>query len=154
MIGGLNIMKRGSIYIIPDEEQILDDLFYKEVEKSHLSAIKDFVSRYKLGYSFKDDEYHEAPCILASDGHMIIKIDNLFSNVIFYIPEFVTDRQNIWTHNNVNLLMGYKSISGYKVKKDNDKYITNEIEDLNNIIKAINHGNILYNKRGRDRHVR
>ena len=147
-------MKRGSIYIIPDEKKILDDCFYRDVFKGHLLAIKEFSDFYRLNYDFANDDSFEAPCILASDGHLVIEIDNDFSSIIFYIPEVVDDRQNIWVCNKRDSFINYKFIGGYKVKRTNDGFRTKEIKGLNNIIKEINYGNVFYNRKESDRHVR
>lgn len=147
-------MKRGSVYIIPDENQILDDCFYKEIEKSHLSAIKEFSDYYHLGYKFGDDEYHEAPCILALDGHLVVKIENSCSNALIYIPEVVTDRQNIWLHNERENLLKFSIIGGFKLNKADGIDNLEGIMGLDNIIKEADRRNIIYNKRKDEEDVR
>ena len=147
-------MNSGSVYIIPDENQILEDCFYRNIVNNHLETITEFSEKYKLGYKFGVGDYHGAPCILASVGHMIVKIENVCSNVLIYIPEYVTDRQNIWFHNNINLFMKYQTIAGYRVSEKDESYKVEEIMGLSNITKAIDYGNLLYNKKVSDKYVR
>lgn len=147
-------MKRGCVYIIPDENQILDDCFYREIEKSHLSAIKEFSYYYNLEYEFGKDEYHEAPCMLALDGHLVVKIENTCSNVILYIPEVVTDRQNIWLHNQRENFLNYSTIAGFKLNKEDGIYNAKEMLGLDNIIREADRRNIIYGKRKEEENAR
>lgn len=147
-------MKRGSIYIVLNENKILGGCFHRDVEKGHLDGIKDFVEYYKLDYNFSNDDSFEAPCILASDGHLVIETDNDFSSVIFYIPSEITDGQNIWFYDNEYLFVDYQYIGGYRVECLDNGYKTEEIRGLGNIVKEINHGNLIYNRKESGRYVR
>lgn len=86
---------RGTLWIIPDEKQIIQPLFKRRVGEgiSHTNEMKVFVDTYNIDLNFKESDYHEAPCMIAGSGHLVIKSDDDVSQLIFYIPELVTDRQ-------------------------------------------------------------
>lgn len=44
--------KRGKLYIIPDENQIIEEEFSRYVSKEHLEGLIEFSDKYKLGYDF------------------------------------------------------------------------------------------------------
>lgn len=41
---------------------------------------------------FQESDYHEAPCMLAEMGHLIIKSTDIASQLIFYLPKEITTR--------------------------------------------------------------
>lgn len=56
--------RRGKVWIIPDEGQIIQPLFERDVAlgENHTKKIQEFSDMYKLGFQFKPDDYQEAPC--------------------------------------------------------------------------------------------
>lgn len=43
-------MNYGKLYIIPNENKILGDVFYRQIVNGHLPAIQEFSDYYHLGY--------------------------------------------------------------------------------------------------------
>lgn len=84
-------MMRGNLYIISDESQILQEVFYREVQKNHLKAIQEFFEQFKLGYHFQVDEYQMAPYMVALDGHLLVTIEGYVSFAVCYLLERVID---------------------------------------------------------------
>ncbi len=109
------MIHRGKLFIIPDEEQILQGLFEYSVEqgKSHTKGIQVFSDMYQLGYQFSEEDYQEAPCLIASMGHMVMKTDDDTSLAIFYLPERITERQNNWIYENQPMLNTYVHVNAY-----------------------------------------
>lgn len=143
-------MTRGDIYIIPDENQILKDLFYRQIDKEHLMAIQEFSDQFRLGYKFKKGDYQMAPCIVAGDGHLVVKTVEDMS-VLFYIPYKVTDRQSMWFYNNLEHFSKYQMIGGFRISSLSKDDEVENLNSLNDIIHAIDIGNILYNKELEDK---
>ena len=85
--------KRGSVIIISSDDNV--EIFQKEIPigKEHIDAIREYDQKYNLGYNFKDDDYHFAPCTLSIDGHLIIKTEYFMKQLLVYLPEVVSDRQ-------------------------------------------------------------
>ena len=67
-------------------------------------------------------------------------------NLIFYLPEYITDNQNMWFFENMDLLKKYSMIGGYQIKKAGDSYEMEEISGLSEVMKKLNYGNILYHR--------
>ncbi len=140
-------MEYGKLYVIPDENQILEEEFYKDIRTNHLDGFQEFSDQYQLGYQFKKEEYQDAPCYLALDGHLILKTVDDSGLVIIYIPEVVTDRQYMWFYNHQNLLAKYSMIGAYAVHLNENGYDTDEIEGMDRIMQIFNRKNMLYQEK-------
>lgn len=137
-------MQRGRLFIVPDEEQILQGLFEYSVEqgKSHTRGIQMFSDMYQLGFQFSEEDYQDAPCAIASIGHMVIKTDEDTSLAIFYLPERITDRQNNWIQMNESLFRTYVQVNAYSKREDKWKSLHGMYEikiEMNQ--KNLNKGN-------------
>lgn len=139
-------MRYGQLFIIPNENQILGGVFQREVKSNHLVEIQHFVDYYHLGYQFQGNEYHDAPCRLARDGHLVIKTVEDSGNFICYIPEVVTDDQSMWFYQNRELMKKYFMCGAYCVKGDKENYQMEEVEGFDNIMELIQKRNILYQR--------
>jgi len=145
---------RGKIYIIPDENQIIEEEFMREIVKNHLDGIREFSEKYQLGYNFTDDSYQEAPCILASLGHMVVKTSDDASLVVCYIPRVVTDRQNMWIHNHESLLQQNKFVGSFLIKEKANYKELDSINGLDQLIRVCDKRNLFYEKKEVDENAR
>lgn len=144
-------MDYGKLIIIPDENQVLGGVFETNIRSSHLTGIQEFCDKYKLGYKFRNEEYQDAPCRLALDGHLILKTVEQGSGgvMICYIPPLVTDNQAMWISSQNFSFDKYSYVGAYAIDEEqfDDKQISyKEVEGMDNIIKVINQKNMLYNK--------
>lgn len=140
-------MEYGDLYIIPNDELMVQKCFYKKVVSSHLVGIKEFVEQNQLEYEFKEDDSQEAPCILASDGHLVIKTIDSVGFLVCYLPEYVTDNQIMWVYENSNLFKKYSRFGCFQIKKLDNSYETEKIHGVDDIIQQINRNNILYHRK-------
>ena len=94
----IKVNNRGKVIIIPNEEQILQETFIRDVKlgESHTKYLQEFSDIYSLGYSFKLDDYQTAPCQIAEEGHSILKSEDSVSLMVLYIPLIVSNRQYNW----------------------------------------------------------
>ena len=113
-------LKRGELWIIPDEKQILDEEFHKEVSmgKSHTKDIVDFAYQYQLPIQISENDYHDGPCEIAQLGHMVIKTEDDASLFILYLPLEITERQYIWFLDHRYLFMQFVTIGAYSFTSD------------------------------------
>ena len=146
-------MKRGKVYIIPNEDQIIEDCFYREIGSSHLRAIQEFSDKYRLGYQFHEEDYQNAPCQVAMDGHLIIKTEEDASLAVAYIPEEITDRQSLWLYDHQRQLSKYGMIVGYELSKEESNYKLFHLHGLDEIMKSTNKKNFIYHKRKEQNYV-
>lgn len=130
-------MYYGRLVVIPDESKISGGVFDEEVRINHLVNIKNFVNYYNLGYEFNNDDYQEAPCQLARDGHLVIKTVDDVLNFICYIPEVVSDDQLMWFYNNQDFINKYCMVGGYYIK-DDDIGMVDGFENIMNLLKKKN----------------
>lgn len=138
----MNIMDKGRVIIIPNDE-ILTSKYTKSIKKNHLEAFRDFSEKYNLGYEFKDDDYAEAPTYLALDGNLVLKTLDDIGIIIIYLPPIVTDRQDMFLHENLNKISQFNTIVGYgTIDKDNVR----ELEGLDKIVKSADVRNLKYEK--------
>ena len=126
-------MKRGKVYIIPNEDQIIEDCFYREIGSSHLRAIQEFSDKYRLGYQFHEEDYQNAPCQVAMDGSLAVA----------YIPEEITDRQSLWLYDHQRELSKYGMIVGYELFKEESNYKLFHLHGLDEIMKSTNKKNFI-----------
>lgn len=140
-------MEYGDLYIIPDENKVLGNVFHKKISNNHLMGIQEYSDIYKLGYQFKKEEYQDAPCTLAKDGFLIVKTVEDAGILIFYVPEFISDNQCMWYSENMGLFSKYSMIGAYIVKKGNIDYEIEEYSDINvnQLYLIMNQKNIRYN---------
>lgn len=137
-------MEYGLLYIIPDENQILGECFFRKVSSNHLSGMQEFIEKYQLNYQFSNEDYQNAPCILAKDGHMIVKTVDNAGILVMYLPEFVTDNQCMWIYENKSLLQKYSMVGAYYVKEKDNSYELDKIHGVDSILNCVNCSNILY----------
>lgn len=137
--------ERGTLWIIPDESQILSPLFVRKIDDgtSHTLGMKEFVDIYKIDLDIKASDYHDAPCRIAALGHLIIKSVDDASQLIFYIPQVVTDRQIEYIYNNRVELSNFQMIGAYSMKYlDSDEEVWKTLHGFNEIVTEINNKNI------------
>lgn len=136
---------KGNLWIIPNEENNVQPVFEKNVQedKSHTYYIQKFVNNYKLGFDFKEEDYHAASCEIAKLGYMVVKSEDDPSLVICYLPEKITDRQYNWLYQNSNLLYKYMKVKGYFLKNvDEDYYYWEKVYGLEEILIEARKNNI------------
>ncbi len=134
---------RGSVYIITDENKILEECFWRNIQDSHLPAIQEFCDNYKLGYHFNIGQYQDAPCLLAVDGNMVVKTVEDAGIAIFYLPKYVTDRQSLWFFHHKNQFSNYAIVGGYSFDENTiEKY--DMIHGIDEIDRFIQKKNIRY----------
>ena len=133
------MFKRGIVYIIPDENKIIEECYSESIQSSHLPAIQNFCDKYKLGYHFRKEQYQDAPYFMAIDGHFVIKTLEDESVVFFYIPKFVTERQLMWFYHNKYKFEKYGLVSACTVSGDKDNVQIEEFNGLDNVWKTLNY---------------
>lgn len=113
---------RGKLWIIPNEEEILQEVFNRNVEegKSHTTRIQEFSDVYNLGFKFNEEDYQTAPCEIANLGHMVIKSEDEVSLVVCYLPKKITDRQYNWLYQNKEMLSRYIQVSAESLQMVNE----------------------------------
>lgn len=153
LLGG-EMRMRGKLYIIPDENQILQEVFYRDVQKDHLKAIQEFSDQFKLGYHFQADEYQEAPCMVALDGHLLVKTEENASLAVCYLPERVTDRQNIWLYEHRLEFSQYRMVGGYKLSSGTGKSNIETVHGIDELLVEANKRNMKCKERKDDKYVR
>lgn len=145
---------KGSVYIIPNENKILEDEFYQEVIKDHIEAFNAFSDKYKLDYNFTSEDSTTAPYVVAKDGHLVVKIEEDSGLVVCYIPKVVTDRQANWIHANSERIAKYTLVGGFGLKAEVNGKDAVKIKGIDNIIRACDIRNIYYEKKEVDNYVR
>ena len=127
-------MDNGYVYIIPGDNVHTSDYFFRTIKKTHLDAIQEFSDQYVLGYQFDVSQYHDAPCILALDGHLIVKTLEDQKVALFYLPQTINDNQEMWFEKNFFQIMSkYKTIGAYIVDGDKEHIQTKTVGDINAI---------------------
>ena len=132
-------MKRGSVVVIPDEDQILNDKFEQDVlyGEFHVKAYQNFSDKYKLGSKFTKDESHFAALMIASMGHFNYKTEDDISLLSFYLPERITNRQLEYFSLHKFDYQKYGQIGAYTIRMMDNDFFTDEIYGLDNIEKEI-----------------
>lgn len=146
-------MKRGKIYIVPDETQILEDLFYREVEQDHIKAMQEFVDRYQLDIKLPENDSETAASMLAIAGHLVIKTDEDAKLAVYYIPWEITDRQNFWTHDMKLELSQYPMIGAFSLYKKEDQYQVQTLKGFDKINQEIDRKNLQCQQRKGENYV-
>lgn len=143
------MINRGKLWIIPNEEEILQEVYEKDVEKgkSHTYRLQEFSNMYKLGFEFTEADYQTAPCEIAKLGHLVVKTEDDVSLAVCYIPERVTDRQYNWLYQNRLLLDKYTQINAYSVQViEEDGICWKKLHGIDEIILESNRKNLLSKK--------
>ena len=115
------MFNRGKVWIIPNEEEIVQPVYFREIEEgiSHLSALQEFSDKFKLDLKFSGDDYQEAPIEIAKRGHLVIKSEDDSKILIFYIPKRVTDRQlEFFLNNEISLNNTYSTVGFFSLEED------------------------------------
>lgn len=150
-------LEEGRVIIVPDEEQIKDDLFEGIIvgNKNHVDRYQDFSNKYNLGYDFSENDSYIAPLTMASLGHFCYNTAESISNILMYIPEVVTKRQYDYFVNNREMILKYVDKKATAVKKIDGNLVTEELDDLDLIEKEVKNRYEEYKKKSEDKgHVR
>ena len=139
---------RGKVIIIPNEEQILQETFIRDVKlgESHTKYLQEFSDIYSLGYSFKLDDYQTAPCQIAEEGHLILKSEDSVSLMVLYLPLIVSNRQYNWLYQNLDKLEKYTQINAYSLQNVENKMCWSIVHGLKNIMLESSKKNLLKRK--------
>lgn len=137
---------RGKLWIIPNEEEILQEVFERNVQegKSHTRHMQEFSDIYQLEFQFTEEDYQTAPCEIAMLGHMVVKSEEQVSLVVCYLPERITDRQYNWLYQNIDMLGKYIQVNGYSLQiADEDGICWKKVHGLEEILKEARRKNLL-----------
>jgi len=135
---------RGKLIVLPNEDDILQEVFEREVAQgeSHTKYLQEFSDTYMLGLHFEELDYQKAPCDIAELGHIVIKTEESVSLVIFYLPERVTDRQYLYIYNHQMDFSRYTQVNGYSLERK-DGISWEKIHDISGIMHEIAKKNLL-----------
>lgn len=157
----LNFRKRfevaGRVIIVPDEEEIDDDLFEGVIvgNEIHVDRYQDFSDKYHLGYNFIENDSYMAPLTMASLGHFCYNTAESISNILMYIPEVVTKRQYNYFVNNKEMILKYVDKKATAVKNRDGNLIIEAFDDFDLIEKEVNKRYEEYKKKSEEiGHVR
>ncbi len=137
------MMERGKVYIIPNENEILDGNFHREISSSHVLAFQEFSDKHGLGYQFGIGDSNEAPLILADAGNLVVKTVDDAGLYAIYLPRVVTDNQNMWLYNQMLEIRNYTTVGGYSLENNKEIKI---IENINDIFQEANRKNAEYSR--------
>ena len=147
----------GRVIIVPDEEQIKDDVFEKIIvgNENHVDRYQDFSDKYHLGYEFSDNDSYIAPLTMASIGHFCYNTAESISNILMYIPEVVTERQYNYFVNNREMILNYVDKKATAVKDRDGNLVIETLDDFDLIEKEVNKRYGKYKRSKEDKgHVR
>lgn len=139
------MQNRGKLWIIPNEEEILQEAFQRNVQegRSHTHRIQEFSDIYHLGFQFKEEDYQTAPCEIAMLGHMVVKSEEEVSLIVCYLPEKITDRQYNWLYQNSDMLGKYIQINAYSLETANEDGICwKKVHGIEEIMKEARKKNL------------
>ena len=140
-------MEYGDLYVIPNDELTMQKCFYKKAVSDNSVGIKEFIEQNQLYYQFKEDDSKEVPCILASDGHLVIKTVDSVGFLLCYLPEYMTDNQIMWVYENNDLFKKYSMFCCFQIKKIDNSYEMEKINKVDDIIRQMNLNNIKYHRK-------
>lgn len=143
------MFSRGKTIVIPNEDEILQDIFEREVAigKTHNDVLQEFSDTFMLGFHFTAEDYQTAPSKITKRGHLVIKTDEDSKIVICYLPERITDRQLSWLTNNTEMLNKYVQINAFSIKeKIENKTRWQRLYGLSDILKVAKQKNLLPEK--------
>lgn len=143
----------GRVIIVPDEEQIEDDLFEGIIvdSENHVDRYQDFSNKYHLGYKFSKDDFLVAPLTMASLGHFCYNTVEGFGNIIIDIPKTVTKRQYDYFINNKEMILKYSDRKATISKNIDGKFIIEELDGLDLIEKEVKKRYEEYKKKSEDK---
>ena len=146
-------LEEGRVIIVPDEEQIKDDLFEEIIvgNENHVDRYQDFSDKYHLGYNFSENDSYIAPLTMASLGHFCYNTAESISNILMYIPEVVTKRQYDYFVNHREMILKYVDKKATAVKKIDGNLVTEELDDLDLIEKEVKKRYEEYKKKSEDK---
>lgn len=142
--------ERGMLWIIPDENQIMQPLFVKKIEEgiSHTKEMLNFVETFQIPVNFQESDYHEAPCMLAEMGHLVIKSADTASQLIFYLPKDITFRQIEYLINNQMVFMNYQKVGAYSIRNlENGEIVWKNLHGLDEVMKEARIKNSIYDRK-------
>lgn len=142
-------MLEGKVVIIPDEEQIEDEVFERDVIDDEVHALKyqEFSDYYNLGYEFDENYSYVAPVTITSLGHFCYNVSYNISSILFYIPEVITKRQYNYFIKNKEEFMKYTIFCETLPVKE-EKLYEEEIDNIDDLEREINKRYNLYKKKG------
>ena len=135
-------LEEGRVIIVPDEEQIKDDLFEGIIvgNKNHVDRYQDFSNKYNLGYDFSENDSYIAPLTMASLGHFCYNIAESIDTILMY---------------NREMILKYVDKKATAVKKRDGNLVTEELDGLDLIEKEVKNRYEEYKKKSEDKgHVR
>lgn len=139
-------MNRGSLIIIPDENQILKPVIEQcvLVGDNHNTGIDIFIKNYYPNNNLNIDinDYNGAPSVVADLGHLIIKTEDDVSLIIFYIPSVITDNQINWFLENKYKLQNYQMCSAISLRDD----FNIELNGIERVEEEIRNKNVIYTR--------
>lgn len=138
--------KRGKLWIIPDEDKILQEIYEQDVQKdkTHTYYIQEFSNIYQLGFDFKEEDYQSAPCEIAILGHLVIKSEEEVSLIVCYLPERITDRQYNWLYQNREMFDKYIQVNGYSLQTvDDDGMCWKKVHGIEEIMVEVRKKNMI-----------
>lgn len=140
--------ERGTLWIVPDENKIMQPLFKEQVDDgiSHTTHMIEFIRKYGLDLDVKETDYHEGPCMIAEDGHLVIKSTDDVSQLIFYIPDVITNRQIEFVCENQFMFSNYQLIGGYTLRYLDGEIVWKTLHGMNEIMLEINKKNMAYSE--------
>ena len=146
-------LEEGRVIIVPDEEQIKDDLFEGIIvdNKNHVDRYQDFSNKYNLGYDFSENDSYIAPLTMASLGHFCYNTAESISNILMYIPEVVTKRQYDYFVNNREMILKYVDKKATTIRNKDGNLVTEELDGLDLIEKEVKNRFEEYKKKSEDK---
>ena len=150
-------LEEGRVIIVPDEEQIKDDLFEGIIVNSenHVDRYQDFSNKYHLGYDFSENDSYIAPLTMASLGHFCYNTAESIDTILMYIPEVVTKRQYDYFVNNKDMILKYVDRSAMAIRNRDGNLVTEELDGLDLIEKEVKKRFEEYKKKSEEKgHVR
>ena len=138
--------KCGKLWIIPDEDKILQEIYEQDVQKdkTHTYYIQEFSNIYQLGFDFKEEDYQSAPCEITTLGHLVIKSEDEVSLIVCYLPERITDRQYNWLYQNRELFDKYIQVNGYSLQTvDDDGTCWKKVHGMEEIMIEVRRKNMI-----------
>lgn len=146
-------LEEGRVIIVPDEEQIKDDLFEGIIvgNKNHVDRYQEFSNKYNLGYDFSENDSYIAPLTMASLGHFCYNTAESISNILMYIPEVVTKRQYDYFVNNREMILKYVDKKATTIRNKDGNLVTEELDGLDLIEKEVKNRFEEYKKKSEDK---
>ena len=150
-------LEEGRVIIVPDEEQIKDDLFEGIIvgSENHVDRYQEFSLKYHLSYKFSENDSYIAPLTMASLGHFCYNTAESIDTILMYIPEVVTKRQYDYFVNNKDMILKYVDRSAMAIKNRDGNLVTEELDGLDLIEKEVKKRFEEYKKKSEEKgHVR